>query len=135
MRAIEVARLQNILDRLEVGEPKDLLLRWIERQVKAMGETRFHQWVECDSSEDLGMLLHRRFNDAILSHLSELEDQFMRQNYMPIAQCLIQDGFQLGTDFSSYNGSLMVSEEAREYLLGATPPEGLKEIQLTLPAL
>ncbi len=135
MKTIEVVRLKNILDRLEAGESKGLLLQWIERQVKVMGEIYFQQWLVSDSSNDLDQSLLQRFRDAILAHLLELDEQFMRQNGVPLAQSLIEEGYQLGTDFSSYNGSLIVSTKAKKYLLSIMPPEGFAELQLTSPAL
>lgn len=135
MKAIEVARLRNILDRLEAGESKGLLLQWIERQVKVMGEVHFQQWLVSDSSKELDQLLLQRFRDAILTHLLELDEQFLRQNGVPLVQSLIKEGYQFGADFSSYNGSLIVSANAKKYLLSIMPPEGFAELQLTSPAL
>ncbi len=136
MRAIEVARLQNILDRLDAGESKTLLLLWVERQVKVMGEHDFQEWYGSRSLGDLGELLYQRFNAAVLAHLSELEVQFTQQNGLTAAQYLIMEGFQPGTDFSGYNDGLLMSKQANDCLqsLSLLPQERLEEQQYKMPA-
>lgn len=116
MRAIEIARLHNLLDRLDAGESNEILVLWVERQFKIMGEQDFQQWFMSEASQDLGPSLYQRFSLAILAHLSELETQFKHQNGIPVAQYLIMEGFEPGTDFSGYDGGVIVSEQANQSL-------------------
>ena len=129
IRQGEVARLERTLDRIDSGEAPELIHKWVDRQIKKMGDRGFRQWIDTRVVKDLGQKLSHRLDKAMLATLpDDLKKGVFDKAQAILFQDLIKQGFAPGEDFSRSSDGFMFSDEALEHLMNHVPDECKDEI-------
>jgi hypothetical protein len=124
----DIARLERICDRVIAGEPgADLkLCDWTDRIAQKLGgQKRWEHWYVNYSTADLGHVIARKLNEAMLSILPpDLQAKMHESAQGNLVSVLRDDGFELGKDFSlDGNGGFLLSKAATEKVKAGIPSE------------